>query len=179
MTGRNYARPLTSLSNVSMLGKITISAVSVPEGYTQVSAGMPEASLEKTEQLIQSPSPDSLMNRLEDCSLNFYFTSYLKFGEDVKNGLLRAALCLSYMDHVASVVSLLEAVQTNNFFYAKTLHEMAQTCLFFFLFFFVLFFFLPLGGQDYARYLSFYELYLANIEDSHPGANRDVSYRNH
>ena len=62
------------------------------------------------------------------------------------------------MDHITLLLSLLESVQDNNFYlYAKTLHSMTPT-------------FFSFRGQNYARYLSFYTLFLANVDISHPGA---------
>ncbi len=161
MTGRHYARSINCHKVMyECLERLLLQQCLSRRGVTHVFAGMPEGALEKIDELVQSPSPDNLRNILEDVSFNFCITSYLEFREAVKNGLLgkTAVLWLSYMDHVAIVLSLLEAVQTNNFFlYAQTLHEMADL-------------FFAFGGQNYARYLSFYALYLANIENSHPGA---------
>ena len=62
------------------------------------------------------------------------------------------------MDHISLLLSLLEAVQDNNFYlYVNTLRSVTPV-------------FFSFGGQNYARYLSFYTLFLANVEVSHPGA---------
>ena len=69
-----------------------------------------------------------------------------------------AQLWISYMGHVRLLLQLLEAVKTNNFLlYAGVISDM--TPLFF-----------SFDGQNYAHYLSFFLVFLANIDTSHPGA---------
>lgn len=62
------------------------------------------------------------------------------------------------MDHVWLVLTLTHAVKHNDFLlYAHCLHLMSDL-------------FFSFGGQNYARYLTFFSLFIANIEISHPGA---------
>ena len=62
------------------------------------------------------------------------------------------------MDHVWLVLELLQAVKTNNFVqYAQCQNVMAEL-------------FFSFGGQNYAWYLLFFSIYIANIENTHPGA---------
>ena len=61
------------------------------------------------------------------------------------------------MEHVRPILQLLEAVKTNNFFpYAGSIYEMTQL-------------FFSIDGQNYACYLSYFSVFLANIDTSHPG----------
>ena len=56
------------------------------------------------------------------------------------------------------MLTLLEAVKTNNFLlYSQSLTLMAPL-------------FFAFGGQNYARYLTYFSVFLANIESSHPRA---------
>ena len=69
-----------------------------------------------------------------------------------------AQLWVSYMDHIWLVLQLTKAVKTNNFLlYARCLFLMCEI-------------FFRFGGQNYARYLTFFSVFFANIEISHPGA---------
>ena len=62
------------------------------------------------------------------------------------------------MDHVAIVLSLNEAVKNNDIrLYARCIYLMPDLLFSF-------------GGQNYARYLTFFAIFMANIEESHPGA---------
>ena len=89
-----------------------------------------------------------------------FLHGYLEFKEKVRNGYLgkTAQYWLSYMDHVQIVLNLMKAVKSNDFFlYAQCLHEMPDL-------------FFSFGGQNYARYLTVFSIFIANTEQSHPGA---------
>ena len=123
---------------------------------------LPEEALRKLDNLVNASSSESLSTILTDPSFSKFIDSYLKFREEVRKGEhgKTAQLWMSYIDHVCLIFALLEAVQDNNFFlYVHVLYLMA-----------VLFF--SYNGQNYARYLSFFSLFLANIEESHPGATK-------
>ena len=69
-----------------------------------------------------------------------------------------AKLWMSYLDHVWLVLSLIKAVKSNDYeLYCYCLYHMADL-------------FFSFDGQNYARYLTFFAVFLANIEVSHPGA---------
>ena len=66
------------------------------------------------------------------------------------------------MDCVWLGLSLLHAVKTNNYLeYAYCMTELPDI-------------FFIWGGQNYARYLTFFSVFLANIEHSHPGAVEQI-----
>ena len=68
-----------------------------------------------------------------------------------------AKLWTSYMDHIWLILCLLHAVKVNSFkLYAETLLLMPDL-------------FFSYWGMNYARYLTF-GIFIANIENSHPGA---------
>ena len=63
-----------------------------------------------------------------------------------------------HMDHIWLVLQLTKSVKTSNFlFYPRFLFLMCDL-------------FFSFGGQNYARYLTFFFVFLANIKISHPGA---------
>ena len=69
-----------------------------------------------------------------------------------------AQFWLSYADHVWLVLSLNLAVKTNDYFlYGSCLFQMADI-------------FFSFDGQNHARYLTFFSVFLTNIEETHPGA---------
>ena len=66
------------------------------------------------------------------------------------------------MDHVSLVLSLRRAVKTNDFeLYAYCLGCMSDL-------------FFSFGGQNYARYLTFFSVFISNVEFSHPGALNQI-----
>ena len=109
---------------------------------------------------LSDAGPDSLNDIINNEELVKVFDAYSQFREDVLKGLIgkTAQLWVSYMDHIWLVLSLLEAVKHNNFYlYAQCLCKMPSL-------------FFSYGGQNYARYLSYFSVFLANLDESHPGA---------
>ena len=69
------------------------------------------------------------------------------------------------MDHVWLTLNLLQAVKTNDFFaYSHCLCLMPDLLFSF-------------GGQNYARYMAFFSMFITNIETSHPGATEQQATR--
>ncbi len=65
---------------------------------------------------------------------------------------------MTYTDHVWLTLLLLQAVKTNNFTaYTQCLSIMLDL-------------FFSFGGQNCARYLTYFSMFIANIVHSHPGA---------
>ena len=110
--------------------------------------------------MFSSPSTNAFQNIVNDEELLKLVAEYENFREDALGGSIgqTAQLWVSYMNHIWLVLSLLEAVKDNNFYlYAHCLHKMPGL-------------FFSYGGQNYARYLSYFSVFLANIDESHPGA---------
>ena len=85
---------------------------------------------------------------------------YYVFWTGVSEGSLgkTAQFWLPYADHVWLVLSLNLAVKTNdNFWYGSCLFQMADL-------------FFSFDGQNYATYLTFFSVFLTNIEETHQGA---------
>ena len=68
-----------------------------------------------------------------------------------------AQLWMSYMDHIWLMLALIHAVKHKFLLYAHCLHHMSDL-------------FFSCGGQNYARYLTYFSMFITNIETSHPGA---------
>ena len=84
---------------------------------------------------------------------------YSVFRTVVSEGSLgkTAKFWLSYADHVWLVLSLNLAVKTNDYFlYGSCLFQMADL-------------FFSFDGQNYARFLTFFSVFITNIEETHPG----------
>ena len=110
--------------------------------------------------VVTNCSPNSIKLAMNNEAVRQYLDRFLAYREECRKGALgkTAQLWLSYMDHVRVLLALIHAVKHNNFtLYAYCIH--AMTPIFF-----------SFGGQNYARYLSFFSMFLCNIESSHPGA---------
>ena len=109
---------------------------------------------------MKSPSKENETLVLADLHIVSYIERYLKFRETVRTGVLEKTVIfwMSYMDHVWLTFNLLQAVKTNDFFaYSHCLCLMPDL-------------FFSFGGQNYARYMAFFSMFITNIETSHPGA---------
>ncbi|XP_067659430.1 uncharacterized protein [Haliotis asinina] len=98
-------------------------------------------------------------SKIDDAIIR-YLSEYLNFRNAAREGELgkTAQLWLSYMNHVWLVLRLLQAVKTNDYLaYAECIGLMADL-------------FFSFDGQNYARYVTFFAMFIANIEESHPGA---------
>ena len=114
----------------------------------------------KLDDLVLASGPESFKEALSDEALNKCIQGYLKYRDEVRRGEhgKTPQLWISYMDHIWLVLSLLEAVKQNDFFlYDHTLQLLADL-------------FFSFGGQNYARYLTYFSTFMANIEITHPGS---------
>ena len=119
------------------------------------------AAREKQQVLIHKTRPDADAKTLvSNKDVTSLISGFPQFRLQVKDGIMgtTAKLWLSYMDHVWLILSLLHSVKTND--YLEYAHCMTLLPDLFFAF----------GGQNYARYLAYFGVFLANIVLSHPGA---------
>ena len=89
---------------------------------------------------------------------------YIDFCQSVRDGFLgkTAQFWLSYMDHVSLVLALTRSVKANDFdLYAYSLQAMCDL-------------FFSFGGQNYARFLTFVSVFVANLEFSNPGSMENM-----
>ena len=161
MTGKNYDRSLhCHKTMLECLERLLLEEFLSVAGKDSLLSDIPETSKRKFEALVQSQTSATLAEVLGDAHLTTLLVSYESFKSDVRKGSLgkTAQFWLSYMDCVWNALSLIRSVKENNF--ALYLH-----CLFVLpdLFF-------TFGGHNYSRYLTYLAVFLANIEDSHPGA---------
>ena len=110
--------------------------------------------------LLELPSKTTIEAVQEDTEMMSLVKEYAEFKESVRQGDMgkTAQLWMSYMDHVWLILNVTRAVKYNDYaLYCHTLFKMADI-------------FFSFAGQNYARYLTFFAVFLANIEQTHPGA---------
>ena len=110
--------------------------------------------------LLELPSGATIETAKTDDEISSLVKDYNEFKESVRQGGSgkAAKLWISYMDHVWLILNVTQAVKYNDYsLYCHTLYKMADI-------------FFSFDGQNYARYLTFFAVFLANIEQTHPGA---------
>ena len=71
---------------------------------------------------------------------------------------------MSYLDNVSLMLNLLRAIKTNNFnLYEDCLSSMSRL-------------FFSFGGHNYARYLTFFSVYISNLELTNPEAVEQIKF---
>ncbi|XP_034071336.1 uncharacterized protein LOC117545602 [Gymnodraco acuticeps] len=153
MSGKSYAKALFSLKAVTEALERLLFNVFL-EGEK------PDIPYEILFNLIHSCTSESLNSTLKDPTLLKLIGDYLQYQDKVRRGHLgkTGMFWLSMMDHARLVFMMDFAVKTNNF---KLFHHCngAMADLFF-----------AYDGHNYARYLTWFEAFLTNIDLSHPGA---------
>ena len=110
--------------------------------------------------LLEVPSQMNLEAATLDSSARTLVLDYMAFKKSVREGTLgkTAQLWLSYMDHVWLVLNLIKAVKSNDYsLYCYCFFNMADL-------------FFSFDGQNYSRYLTYFSVFLANVDKTHPGA---------
>ena len=110
--------------------------------------------------ILKNFSKENELNILSEEEFTTKIDDYINFRKAVKQGNYgkTSQLWLAYMDHVWLMLGLIHSVKTNNV--VENTHSLYLMPDLFFSFF----------GYNYARYLTFFAVFLANIECSHPGA---------
>jgi len=111
-------------------------------------------------ELISLCNHENLHTVLQDHTIHEHLSAYLGFQKRVQGGELgkTAQFWISFLVHARRVFMLIYAVKTNNMkLYHKCMADMADL-------------FSSFGGINYSRYLSWFDVFLTNIEASHPGA---------
>ena len=120
---------------------------------------IPQASKDLLNGLVKSLSKGNETIVLADLHIVSYIERYLKFRETVRTGVLgkTAIFWMSYMCMKFTcrlILNLLQAVKTNDFFaYSHCLCLMPDL-------------FFSFGGQNYARYMAFFSMFITNIDAS-------------
>ena len=160
ITGKNYSRAMNCHKSFAEgLERMLLRKFEALKGGL-LEQKLPEESMSKVTSLLAHRNKEDFLEVLDDGPFQEYMADYVEFRLQVRNGTLgkTGAFWLSYVDHIWLVLSLLMSVKTNDFFlYGACLSKMADL-------------FHSFDGQNYARYLTFFSVFLANIEETHPGA---------
>ena len=161
LSGKHYDRAMNCHKvMLECLERLLLSQYLASHNEADVFASLTEQSKKVLYDITHTPSEETMNTALADEELKRYIEGFMQYRDDSKTGNLgtTAQLWVSYMDHVWLVLTLTHAVKHNDFLlYAHCLHLMSDL-------------FFSFGGQNYARYLTFFSLFIANIEISHPGA---------
>ena len=121
---------------------------------------LPDESRKLLSDVVKGGSPDAIKLAMKDEGLLKYLNNILDYRESCKAGKLgqTAQFWISFMDHVRTLQTLIHAVKHSDFvLYAQCMFEMSGI-------------FFSFNGHNYARYLTYFAMFLCNIESSHPGA---------
>ena len=161
LSGKHYERAMHCHKILlESLERILLDQFLEQQNEDEIFAGLPEETRDKISNLISSQSKYAMDELMSDEVFITYIGKYMAFKKSVREGALgkTAQFWISYMDHIWRVLSLIRAVKTNDFnLYAECLYLMADN-------------FFSFDGQNYARYLSYFSVFVANLDESHPGA---------
>ena len=157
--GTNYARAMfCHKSIVEALERLLLQRFTSENHANNKIEGFSSA---KLRQLVEQRCDEHLDLVLDDPGLMGFLEDYESFKDSIREGKLGKSpqQWMSYMDHVWLVLGFIFSVKTNDF-------ELYHACTFqmrgsFFVF----------NGQNYARYLTYFSAFLANLDESHPEAS--------
>ena len=160
LSGKSYSKSLWCLKVVSECFERLLFSTFID----QLSSDSPLKSTDTAtlDALIKSCTPENLAAAENDPTLSLLMDGYEEFQEKVRKGSIgkTATFWLSFLDHARRVFMLLYAVKTNNLpLFHKSMADMADL-------------FFSFGGHNYSRFLTWFDLFLTNIEVSHPGATQ-------
>ena len=121
--------------------------------------GLPGDLLQAIDYIINERSSENFDAAMQNKALANFLEEYSLFRQQVRRGSLgkTAQFWLTYVNLVSLVLSLLYAVKNNDYYlYGACLSKMVDL-------------FFSFDGQNYARYLCYFSLFLVNIEETHPG----------
>ncbi len=161
LSGKHYERALhCHKTMMECLERLLLEQFMMERNEEELLDSLPASSCCNLIQTEKSLTKENLEKVTEDDALNTYTEEYLQYKREVRNGKLgkTAQFWITYIDHVWLVLTLIEAVKENDLdLYSQCLHVMSGL-------------FFSFGGQNYARYLTFFSVYIANIEKTHPGS---------
>lgn len=161
ISGKHYDRALfCHRTMMECLERLLLERYLEVKGETASLPTLSEESERKIESVINSFEKEEWASLQQDAGLSDFMDDYKGFRRSVREGALgpTAQFWMSFLDHVGLVLVHIEAVKINDF--VQYAHTMSLMCDLFFSF----------GGQNYARYLTFFSVFLANIDLSLPGA---------
>ena len=161
ISGKNYDRAMhCHKTMLECMERLLLEQYMAHQDEQELFSSIPADSKKKLNDLLQSLTETKLDTALDDDAFNNYIQGYLQYKVEASEGShgKTAQLWASYMSHIWLVLSLVQAVKHNDFLaYAHCLHLMADI-------------FFTFGGQNYAQYITYFSVFLANIEVSHPGS---------
>ena len=114
--------------------------------------------IDRINHIINERASENLHAAMQNEALANFLEEYSSFGQQVRGGSQgkTAQFGLAYMNHVSLALSLLYAVKTNDYYlYGACLSKMVDL-------------FFSFDGQNHARYLCYFSLFLVNIVKIHP-----------
>ena len=161
ISGKHYDRAMhCHKTMLECLERLLLEQYMAHQDEQELFSSIPADSMKKLDDLVQWLTETKLDAALDDDAVSNYIQGYLQYRVEVSEGShgKTAQFWASYMSHICLVLSLVQAVKHNDFLaYAHCLHLITDI-------------FFAFGGQNYARYLTYFSIFLANIEVSHPGA---------
>ena len=116
--------------------------------------------IDHIDHIINERTSENLHAAMQNEALANFLEEYSSFRQQVRGGSQgkTAQFWLTYMNHVSPVLFLLYAVKINDYYlYGACLSKMVDI-------------FFSFDGQNYAKYLFYFSLFLVNIVKNHPGA---------
>ncbi len=163
LAGKQYSRAMVCHKTMlEALERLLINVYLAERGKDNVMEFLGEQSQLIIQDALETPSKLIVERAMKDDEIHALVVGYAEFKDEVRGGKLgkTAELWLSYMDHIWLILKLIQAVKTNNFvLYCECFYSMSGL-------------FFSFGGQNYSRYLTFFSVFLANVEETHPGATQ-------
>ena len=114
--------------------------------------------IDRINHIINERTSENLHAAMQNKALANFLEEYSSFGQQVRGGSQgkTSQFGLAYMNHVSLALSLLYAVKINDYYlYGACLSKVVDL-------------FFSFDGQNYARYLCYFSLFLVNIVKTYP-----------
>ena len=163
LAGKQYSRAMTSHKTLlEALERLMLEKFLEGSNRSSLVDTLTYEPTELIQELLETPSSKSLNDASTNEEIIQLMAEYCVFKQKIRDGQFgkTARLWMSYVDHIWLILKLIYAVKTNNFaLYCACLYKMSDL-------------FFSFDGHNYSRYLTFFSVFLANVEESHPGATR-------
>ena len=167
LSGKNYSRAVRCHKVLfESLNRLVIRKFLEEEGLKSEFEGLSVEAQEHIQRLSDNPCSDDLEHLLKNNEVIKRLKDHQEFCEGIRKGEhgKTPQFWMTYLDHVSLVLSLMRAVKENDFeLYAYCLMQMPNL-------------FFSFGGQNYSRYLTFFSVFIANLDFTHPGAVEDIKH---
>ena len=170
LSGKDYSRAMVChKALLEALERLLLSEFVITRNATTLLDKYGEVTQTLLQDLLESPSPSSLDAAMNDNNLQSLNQDYRDVKDTVRKGQLgktavrkgqlgkTAQFWMSYMDQVCLILKITQAVKLDDFsLYAHCLFEMSE-------------FFFSFDGHNYSLYLAYFAVFMANVEETHPG----------